>query len=157
MARLIIFLSIVALASVTAAETSYFRIAEAFTPSYGKELEVSYRVYTAPMPSDILASGVLHERLEISPSEIRLDVGEPLSLQQLQITAFGPDGGVQEHVPLALDLEGPAELLNFEDFMVYGDEIRAEQPGQALVWVTSGVPSMSGENIRQSILIVVDD
>ena len=97
------------------------------------------------------------ERLEISPAEIRLEVGETLSLQQLRITAFGPDGHIQEHVPLTLDLEGPAELLDFEDFKVYGDEIRAAQSGQASIWVTSGVPSLSGEHIKQAILVVIDD
>lgn len=157
MARLLCILSITALGSVIAAETPYFRIAEAFTPSHGQQLDVSYRVYTAPILSEILASGVLVERLEISPSEIRLEVGETFSLQQLRITAFGPDGNIQEHIPLTLDLEGPAELLDFEDFKVYGDEIRAAQSGQASIWVTSGVPSLSGENIRQSILVVVDD
>ncbi len=157
MARLLCILSIAALGSVIAAETSYFRITKAFTPSRGQQLEVSYRVYTAPILSEILASGILVERLEISPSEIRLEVGETFSLQQLRITAFGPDGNIQEHISLTLDLEGPADLLDFEDFKVYGDEIRAAQSGQASIWVTSGVPSLSGENIRQSILVVVDD
>lgn len=156
MARLLCILSITALGGVIAAETPYFRIAEAFSPSHGQELEVSYRLYTAPILSEILASGVLVERLDISPSEIRLEVGETFSLQQLRITAFGPDGNIQEHVPLTLDLEGPGELLDFEDFKVYGDEIRAAQPGQARIWVTSVVPSLSGEDARQSILVVVD-
>ncbi len=157
MVRLLCILSITALGGVIAAETPYFRIAEAFTSSHGQQLEVSYRVHTAPILFEILASGVLVERLEISPAEIRLEVGETLSLQQLRMTAFGPDGNIQEHVPLTLDLEGPAELLDFEEFKVYGDEIRAAQSGQAKIWITSGVLSLSGENIRQSILVVVDD
>ncbi len=156
MARLLCILSITALGSVVAAETPYFRIAEAFTPSHGQELEVSYRIYTTPILSEMQASGVLVERLEISPSEIRLEVGETYSLHQLRITAFGPDGNIQKHVPLTLDLEGPAELLDFEDFKVSGDEIRAAQSGQAKIWITSVVPSLSGENARQSILVVVD-
>ena len=157
MARLLCILSITALGGVIVAETPYFRIAEAFTPSHGQELEVSYRVYTAPILSEILASGVMVERLKISPSEIRLEVGETFSLQQLRITAFDPDNNIQEHVPLTLDLEGPAEMLDFEDFKVYGDEIRAAQPGHAKIWITSGLPSSSGENIKQSILVVGDD
>jgi len=47
--------------------------------------------------------------------------------------------------------------LDFEDFMVYGHEIRAAQPGQARIWITSVAPSLNGENIKQSILVVVDD
>jgi hypothetical protein len=109
------------------------------------------------MLTEILASGILVERLEILPSEIRVEVGATFSLKQLRITAFGPDGNIQEHVPLTLDLEGPAEMLDFADFMVYGEEIRAAQAGQAEIWITSNVPSVSGENVRQSIQIVVDD
>ena len=149
-------MSITALGGVFAAETPYFRIAEAFTPGHGQELDVSYRVYTAPILSEILASGVLVERLDVAPAEIRLAVGETFSLQQLQITAFGRDGNVQERVPLTLDFEGPAELLDFENFKVYGDEIRAAQSGQAKIWIASGLPSLSGEHARQSILVVVD-
>ncbi len=57
MARLLCLLSITALGGVNAAETSYFRIAEAFTPRHGEELEVSYRVFTAPILSEIPAGG----------------------------------------------------------------------------------------------------
>ena len=155
MVRLLCIVSLAALACVIAAETPHFRFGEAFTPSHGQELEVGYRAYTAPVLSEILASGVLVERLEVSPSEIRLGVGETYSLQQLRIIAFGPDGNIQTHVPLTLDLEGPGDLLDFEDFKVYGNEIRGAQPGQARIWVTSVVPSLSGENIKQSILVVV--
>jgi len=63
---------------------------------------------------------------------------------------------IQKPVPLTLDLEGPAELLDFEDFKVSGDELRAAQSGQAKSWITSDVPSLSGESARQSILVVVD-
>ena len=156
MARLLCILSITALGGVSAAEIPYFRIAEAFTPGHGQELEVSYRVYTAPSLSEILATGALVERLEISPAEIRLNVGETFSFQRLRLTAFGPDGNIQERVPLTLDLEGPAELLDFENFKIYGDEIRAAQSGQATIWIASGLPSSSGEYARQSILVVVD-
>ncbi len=156
MARLLCILSITALGCVIAAETPYFRIAEAFTPSHGQELDVSYRVHTAPILSEILASGVFVERLEISPAEIRVGVGETFSLQQLRITAFGSDGNIQVHVPLMLDLEGPVEMLDFEAFKVSGDEIRAAQSGQAKIWITSAVPSLSGENIKRSILVVVE-
>ncbi len=157
MARLLWIVSLAAIGCVVAAEIPYFSFGEAFTPRDGQDLEVGYRAYTAPTLSEILAGGVRVERLEVSPSEIRLEVGETLSLRQLRISAFGPDGDIQEHVPLTLDLEGPGELLDFEDFMVYGHEIRAAQPGQARIWITSVAPSLNGENIKQSILVVVDD
>jgi hypothetical protein len=107
------------------------------------------------MLTEILASGVLVERLEIWPAEIRLKSGATFSLQHLQIAAFGPDGTIQEHVPLTLDLEGPAELLDFEDFITFGNDIRAVQSGHAKIWITSVVPSSSGEHARESILLVV--
>ncbi len=156
MARLLSILSLIVLNGTIAAENSYFTIAEAFTRGHGQEFEVSYRVYTAPMLTEILARGILVERLEISPEEIRVKVEESFSLKQLRITAFGPNGNIQEHIPLSIDLEGPAEMLDFEEFIVYGDGIRAAQSGQAKIWITSIVPSSSGENVRQSISIVVN-
>jgi hypothetical protein len=141
--------------AVTAAETSWFSFAEAFTPGQGRALEISYRVYTAPMLTEILATRVLVERLEIWPAEIHVRAGATFSLQHLQINAIGPDGNIQDRVPLTLDLEGPAELLDFEDFITFGYDIRAARPGQAKIRITSVVPSASGEHARESILLVV--
>jgi len=156
MVRLLSILSVIVLNGAIAAESAYSTIAEAFTSGSGQDFEVGYRVYTAPMLTEILARGMMVERLEIMPAEIRVEVGETFSLKQLRITAFGPNGNIQEHVPLSIGLEGPAEMLDFEDFIVYGDEIRAAQAGQAKIWITSIVPSSSGENVRQSISIVVN-
>jgi hypothetical protein len=155
MTRILCIALLASSAAVTAAETSWFSFAEAFTPRHGQVLEVAYRVYTAPMLTDILDSGVLVERLEIWPAEIHVGTGATFSLQHLQITAFGPDGDIQEHVPLTLDLEGPADLLDFEDFISFGHDIRATRPGQAKIWITSLVPSQSGEHARESILLTV--
>lgn len=138
-----------------ATETSWFSFAEAFTSQHGQVLEIGYRVYTAPMLTEIQASGVRVERLEIWPAEIHLKMGATFSLQQLQITAFGPDGDIQEHVPLTLDLEGPGDLLDFEDFITFGNDIRATRPGQARIWITSVIPSQSGDHARESILLLV--
>jgi hypothetical protein len=155
MTRLLCISLLTSFGAVTAAETSWFSFAEAFTPRHGQVLEVGYRVYTAPMLTEILDSGVLVERLEVWPAEIRLQAGATFSLHHFQITAFGPDGDIQEHVPLSLDLEGPGDLLDFEDFITFGNDIRATRPGQARIWITSVVPSESGEYARESILLVV--
>ena len=155
MTRLLCIALLTSLGIATAAEMAWFSFAEAFTPGHGQALELSYRVYTAPMLTEIQASGVLVERLEIWPAEIHLKAGATFSLQHLQITAFGPDGNIQEHVPLTLDLEGPGELLDFEDFITFGNDIRATRPGQAKIWITSLVPSTSGEYARGSILLVI--
>ena len=156
MVRLLSILSVIVLNGAIAAESAYSTIAEAFTPGSGQDFEVSYRVYTAPMLTEIPARGMVVERLEILPVVIRVEVGETFSLKQLRITAFGPNGNIQERIPLSIDLEGPAEMLDFEEFIVYGDGIRAAQSGQAKIWITSIVPSSSGENVRQSISIVVN-
>lgn len=156
MVRLLSILSVIVLNGAIAAESAYSTIAEAFTAGSGQDFEIGYRVYTAPMLTEILARGMVVDRLEILPAEIRVEVGETFSLKQLRITAFGPNGNIQEHVPLSIGLEGSAEMLDFEEFIVYGDEIRAAQAGQAKIWITSIVPSWSGENVRQSISIVVN-
>lgn len=146
---------VASLSLAAAAETSGFTFAEAFTPGHGQALQVSYRVYTAPILTEIRASGILVERLEIWPTEIHLKAGAALSLKDLQITAFAPDGNVQERVPLSLDLEGPEDLLEFEDFITYGDDIRTTRAGQARIRITSVMPSASGEYASESILLVV--
>ena len=80
-----------------------------------------------------------------------------LSLKDLQITAFGPDGNIQERAPLSLDLQGPADLLEFEDFITYGNDIRAIRAGQAKIWMTSVMPSSTGDHAQASINLVVGD
>ena len=94
MARLLCILLIADFGVVAAAETSYFSFAEGFTPCHGQVLEISYRVYTAPMLTEIAATGVLVERLEIWPKEIYQKAGATFSLQHLQIATFGPDGNI---------------------------------------------------------------
>lgn len=137
------------------AETAHFSFAEAFTAGDGQALEVSYRVYTAPMLTELQASGILVERLETWPAEIHLKVGATLSLRDLQITAFGPDGNIQERAPLTLNLQGPAELFDFEDFITYGNDILAVRAGQAKIWIKSVMPSSTGDYAEASIELVV--
>lgn len=155
MARILYFALLASLGIAAAAETAYFSFAEAFTAGDGQALEVSYRVYTAPMLSDIKASGVLVERLDVWPTEIILASGTTLPLQHLQITAFGPDGNIQERAPLTLNLQGPADLFDFEDFIAYGTGIHAVRSGQAKIWITSVMPSSTGEYAKESIQLVV--
>ena len=64
MTRLLCFALITSLGVVAAAEAAWFSFAEAFTPHHGQVLEVGYRVYTAPMLTEIQESGILVERLE---------------------------------------------------------------------------------------------
>ncbi len=94
MTRVLCILLFIATGSTLAAETSYFSLAEAFSGGVQQAPEVSYRVYTAPMLSDIAATGMRVERLEVLPQEIHLHVGGMWSLGDLRLTAFGPDGRV---------------------------------------------------------------
>lgn len=155
MARILFVALIASLGAAAGVETKRFNFAEAFTSGAGQALQIGYRVFTAPMLTDISASGILVERLEVWPEEIRVKGGASFSLQHLQITAFGPDGNVAERVPLTLDLEGPAELLEFEEFITYGHDIRATRSGVATIWVTSVLPATGGEYASGSIRLVV--
>ena len=157
MTRVLCIVFLVATGSALAAERSYFSFAEAFSRGVGQKTEVSYRVYTAPMLNDIAATGMRVEYLDVSPHEIQLRVGDTYSLGELSLTAFGPEGNVQERAPLTLDFEGPADMLDVRDFMTYGTGIRAVRPGRATIWITSLMPSSGGEYIKESIVLVISE
>ena len=76
-------------------------------------------------------------------------------MDQLRVTAYSPDGEIEEHVPLTLDLEGRPGLLDFERWRVYGDRVLGATAGIGTIWVTSLARSSSGEQIKQPILLVV--
>ncbi len=95
----------------------YSTFGEAISLREGQELlDVGSRQHTAPSLTEFAERGVLVDWLEVSPTDIRIAVGGTYSLNQLRVTAYGPDGDIQEHVPLSLDLEGPPGLLNFDSW-----------------------------------------
>ncbi len=138
------------------AQSGYSSFGEAFSLREGQErFEVSSRLHTAPSLTEFGESGVLVDWLEVYPTEIRIAVGEAYSLDHLRVTAYSPDGDIQEHVPLSLDLEGPPGLLNFERWRVYGDWVLGATAGIGTIWIASLARSSHGEQIKQPILLVV--
>ncbi len=138
------------------AQTGYSSFGEAFSLREGQDrLDVGSRQHTAPSLTEFMERGVLVDWLEVYPIEIRIAVGEAYSLDQLLVTAYSPDGEIEEHVPLTLDLEGPPSLLDFERWRVYGDWVIGARAGIGTIWVTSLAPSSNGERIQQPILLVV--
>ena len=138
------------------AQTGYSSFGEAFSLREGQErLDVGSRQHTAPSLTEFMERGVLVDWLEVYPIEIRIAIGEAYSLDQLLVTAYSPDGAIEEHVPLTLDLEGPPGLLDFERWRVYGDSVLGARAGIGTIWVTSLARSSNGEQIKQPILLVV--
>ncbi len=134
----------------------YSTFGEAFSLRDGQErLDVGSRQHTAPSLTEFTERGVLVDWLEVSPTDIRIAVGDTYSLDQLRVTAYGPDGDIQEHVPLSLDLEGPPGLLDFERWRAHGDTVLGATAGIGTIWVTSLASSSNGEQIKQPILLVV--
>jgi len=143
-------------AAVSAAQMNFYSFGEAFSLRVDEDsLQVSVRLHTAPSLTEFLATGVLVDRIEIQPLELRVAVGEYFSPSDFRVSTFGPEGAIAEHIPLTLVLEGPSDLLDFETWRIYGEEIRGASAGIGRIWVRSIAPSSSGTNAAQSILVVV--
>ena len=156
MRRALFYILAVVTGSVMAQAGYYSTFGEAFSLREVQELlDVGSRQHTAPSLTEFAERGVLVDWLEVSPTDIRIAVGDNYSLNQLRVTAYGPDGDIQEHVPLSLDLEGPPGLLDFERWRVHGDTVLGAIAGIGTIWVTSLASSSNGEQIKQPILLVV--
>ena len=137
-------------------QADYSSFGEAFSLRKGQgSLEVGYRQHTAPSLTEFSEKGVLVDRLEVYPTEIRIAVGGVYSPSQLRVTTYGPDGGIEEHVPLSLDLEGPPGLLDYAAWRTYGNKFVGATAGTGTIWVVSLAPSSTGERLRQPILLIV--
>jgi hypothetical protein len=145
-----------ALLSVSAFAQSYSTFGEGFSLSEGENrLQVSSRMHTAPSLHEFLQTDILVDWLEVYPIEIRFAAGETYSLSQLRVTAYGPDGSIKEHIPLTFNLEGPSELLDFEDWRVHGETILGVSPGTATIWVESLANSSTGARVALPIRLTV--
>jgi len=145
-----------ALISASAFAQSYYSFGEGFSLSEGQErLHVSSRMHTAPSLNEFSEIGVLVDWLEVYPTEIRVAVGETFSLSQLRVTAYGPNGSIKEHIPLTFNLEGPSELLNFENWRVHGETIQGASPGTATIWIESLANSSTGARVNQPVRLTV--
>ena len=147
---------LLALISVSAFAQSYSSFGEGFSLSKGEErLQVSSRMHTAPSLNEFLQTDILVDWLEVYPTEIQFAVGETYSLSQLRVTAYGPDGSIKEHIPLTFNVEGPSELLDFQEWRVHGETILGASPGTATIWVESLANSSTGARVAQPIRLTV--
>lgn len=121
----------------------------------GKTIKISYRMHTAPSLTVLNNSGLIVDALEITPVEIRVSVGEPLRLDQLQIRAIDDHGRVVPEAPLSFQLQGPAALVDYEAFVTYGENIVAIAPGQATIWVDSLLPTTTRRQLRERVALIV--
>ena len=139
------------------AQDSYVSFGEGFSLGENQDaIIVGYRILTTTSLLEFFSRGVLIDRLEVSPREITLRVGDNLSLSQIRATVFNSRGRIVESVPLNFYLEGPEDLLDFEEFRVDGDIVTAVKPGAAKIWVEPLPPSRDGERIRASIDVLVE-
>ena len=135
---------------------SYTSFGEGFSLTQGEEhLQVSARMHTAPALTEFSELGVLVDWLEVSPTEIRLAVGETYALSQLRVVAYGPDGAIKEHIPLTFNLEGSSELLDLTEWRIEGKTILGASQGTGTIWVESLANSSSGARVTQPIRVTI--
>lgn len=143
-------------AGPTRAVPSQATFGEGFSsPAAGATIAISSRAHTAPSLTDWQNSGLVVDRLHVSPRALELRPGDPLSIGELQVLALNPAGQVVERVPLSFSLEGPDGILDFEGFRTFGTDILATGPGQATIWVESLLPTSSGDRLREAIVVNV--
>ena len=155
MRSLLLLLSL-AITSVASAQVGYSTLGEAFSLREGQpRIDDGYRAHTAPSLTEFGEKGVVVDRIDVAPMEIRIAVGEAYDARQLKVTTYGPGGDIEERVPLTLDLEGPSDLIDFDFWRTYGPDLIGKRAGWATIWVVSLAPSSSGEYLRQPVLLVV--
>ena len=98
--------------------------------------------------------------LELSPSIIRLSVGDTYDLRQVKIVAHSRAGLILTGVPLNVGIEGRLDLLvpgnaNTQDNLMI--ELKAARAGLARLWIQSTAPNSNGERPRQSIVLLIED
>lgn len=112
------------------------------------------------LPREPFSVGQRVSWLELSPSIIRLSVGDTYDLRQVKIVAHGRAGLILTGVPLNVGIEGRLDLLahdnaNTQDNLMI--ELKAARAGLARLWIQSTAPNSNGERPRQSIVLLVED
>jgi hypothetical protein len=120
-----------------------------------EETELDVQAYEPLGPAIGAAIGLRVNRIEIEPVAITLETGEVYSLRELRIRAFGTEGVLVEHAPLAIELEAPENVIDLALFAIDGHSIRAIQPGIARLWVTSLIPTRRGDTFSLPVVIIV--
>lgn len=150
----LVFLGLVLLATPATAEIVRSTFGQAY--SLGEEeTELDVQAYEPLGPAIGAAIGLRVNRIEIEPVAITLETGEVYSLRELRIQAFGTEGVLVEHAPLAIELEAPENVIGLALFAIDGHSIRAIQPGIARLWVTSLIPTRRGDTFSLPVVIIV--
>ena len=150
----LVFLGLMLLAIPAAAEIVRSTFGQAY--SLGEEeTELDVQAYEPLGPAVGAAIGLRVNRIEIEPVKITLETGEVYSLRELRIRAFGTEGVLVEHAPLAIELEAPENVIGLALFAIDGHSIRAIQPGIARLWVTSLIPTRRGETFSLPVVLIV--
>ncbi len=102
----LVFLSFLLLATPATAEIVRSTFAQAY--SLGEDdTELDVEAYEPLGPAVGTMIGLRVNRIEIEPVQITLETGEVYSLRELRIRAFGTEGVLVEHAPLAIEIEAP--------------------------------------------------
>jgi hypothetical protein len=136
--------------------SSWTGFGEGFSsPADGAPVKVSLRAHTAPSLTEWGNSGLVVDRLEVTPRVLELRAGDPLYFGHLQVFALDPSGQVVERIPLIFSLEGSDAIFDFDGYRTHGTEVLTTGPGQATIWVESMLPTTSGERLREPIELTV--
>lgn len=150
----LVFLGLVLFATPATAEIVRSTFGQAYSLSE-EETELDVQAYEPLGPAIGAAIGLRVNRIEIEPVAITLETGEVYSLRELRIRAFGTEGVLVEHAPLAIELEAPENVIDLALFAIDGHSIRAIQPGIARLWVTSLIPTRRGDTFSLPVVIIV--
>lgn len=150
----LVFLGLVLFATPATAEIVRSTFGQAYSLSE-EETELDVQAYEPLGPAIGAAIGLRVNRIEIEPVAITLETGEVYSLRELRIRAFGTEGVLVEHAPLAIELEAPENVIGLALFAIDGHSIRAIQPGIARLWVTSLIPTRRGDTFSLPVVIIV--
>jgi len=145
---------LVLFATPATAEIVRSTFAQAYSLSE-EETELDVQAYEPLGPAIGAAIGLRVNRIEIEPVAITLETGEVYSLRELRIRAFGTEGVLVEHAPLAIELEAPENVIGLALFAIDGHSIRAIQPGIARLWVTSLIPTRRGDTFSLPVVLIV--
>ncbi len=150
----LVFLGLVLFATPATAEIVRSTFGQAYSLSE-EETELDVQAYEPLGPAIGAAIGLRVNRIEIEPVAITLETGEVYSLRELRIRAFGTEGVLVEHAPLAIELEAPENVIGLALFAIDGHSIRAIQPGIARLWVTSLIPTRRGDTFSLPVVLIV--
>ena len=120
-----------------------------------RENETAIELAGGEQPAIGATLGLQVNRLACDPAVVRLTVGESFSLSDLSVQAYGRNGDFMEHVPLTLEIEGPAGFVDMAGFEADGKTLLTLTRGIGRLWVTSQVSSRGNEHFSIPVVLIV--